>query len=320
MIITYLEKEYNGILAIGDPHLESRTPGFRKDDYPEVILEKLRWSFNYAVKEKLLPVILGDIFHMPRNNPNRLLVKFMQILNMEVFAVYGNHDVHENEITEDDSISVISESGKLKILNNENLYLVKINNRFVMFGGTSWGEKIPDNLKIDDLNIDKEKKSDLTIWFTHHDIKAPGYEDKGYINTREILGIDIIVNGHIHRPLDEVKKGKTLWLTPGNISRRTRSDASKTRKPSILRIDIDEKSFSYRKIEAPHKPFEEIFYETIIDEEKESIGSAFITGLAELQARRTESGEGFKSFLEKNLTQFNADVSEEIKRLAKEIL
>ena len=33
--------EYEGLLFVGDPHLASRVPGFRKDDYPRVALEKL---------------------------------------------------------------------------------------------------------------------------------------------------------------------------------------------------------------------------------------------------------------------------------------
>ena len=34
-------REYEGLLFVGDPHLASRVPGFRKDDYPRVALEKL---------------------------------------------------------------------------------------------------------------------------------------------------------------------------------------------------------------------------------------------------------------------------------------
>ena len=39
--------ELTGILFIGDPHLASRAPGFRKDDYPRAILKKLQWSLGY---------------------------------------------------------------------------------------------------------------------------------------------------------------------------------------------------------------------------------------------------------------------------------
>jgi predicted phosphodiesterase len=312
-MIIKASKEYKGILTIGDPHIEGRVPGFRKDDYPAVILEKMRWALNYAAKNELLPVLLGDLFHMPRNNPNWLLVKVMQLFDMEIFGIYGNHDVHENKITEDDSISVIAEAGKLMLLDNNKMVMVKINNKNIILGGTPWGKNIPDNINFD-------IKADLVIWITHHDIKVPGYEEKGHIHPRELSDIDIVINGHIHRYLEDVKKGKTLWLTPGNISRRTRGDASKTRKPSALHIDINEKGYSYKQIEAPHKPFEEIFYEAVMDADYDQGSSAFVTGLTELQVRKTETGEGLKSFLEKNLDKFDYDVSKEIMRLTEEVM
>ena len=33
--------ERSGLLFIGDPHVESRQPGFRKDDYQRVILREI---------------------------------------------------------------------------------------------------------------------------------------------------------------------------------------------------------------------------------------------------------------------------------------
>src|SRR5438552_9043364 len=67
------ERDYRGLLIIGDPHLEGRQPGFRKDDYPNVILDKLAWCLNYANNNRLLPAILGDLFDKPRDNPTWML-------------------------------------------------------------------------------------------------------------------------------------------------------------------------------------------------------------------------------------------------------
>jgi len=44
-----------GLLFIGDPHVASRPPGFRKDDYPEAILQKLQWALDYAREHRLGP-------------------------------------------------------------------------------------------------------------------------------------------------------------------------------------------------------------------------------------------------------------------------
>ena len=60
-----LKEDFEGLLVIGDPHLEGRQPGFRKDDYPHVILEKLEWCLQYAKRHQLLPTLLGDLFQRP---------------------------------------------------------------------------------------------------------------------------------------------------------------------------------------------------------------------------------------------------------------
>ena len=85
-----------GLLAIGDPHLECRVPGFRKDDYPRVVLDKVGWCLAYARDHKLLPILLGDIFHLPRDNANWLLGELMVLFHRGVLGIYGNHDVREN--------------------------------------------------------------------------------------------------------------------------------------------------------------------------------------------------------------------------------
>ena len=82
------EVSYDGILIIGDPHLEGRQPGFRKDDYPTVILDKLAWCLDYAAANRLLPAILGDLFDKPRDNPNWMLVRLL-----DMFADRGHWTV-----------------------------------------------------------------------------------------------------------------------------------------------------------------------------------------------------------------------------------
>jgi hypothetical protein len=42
------EAPFQGILCIGDPHLCTWAPGYRKDDYPKAVLNKLggRWNMR----------------------------------------------------------------------------------------------------------------------------------------------------------------------------------------------------------------------------------------------------------------------------------
>ncbi len=311
----YPKAPYKGLLIIGDPHLEARIPGFRKDDYPRVILEKLRWSLDYARTESLLPIILGDLFHLPRSNPNWLLVEIMNQFDTEILGIYGNHDVHENCITDDDTIRVIQQAGRITLLDKNTCYRAEINGRPIVIGGTPWGRRLPHGY----FHDTESRITPLVIWLIHHDIIFPGYEDQGRIRPKEMPGIDLIINGHIHRRLGEIQKGRTCWLTPGNISRRARSDATRNHRPAVLRVDIDRTSWHYQYVEIPHQPFEAVFHEAVADTTMDETKSAFVSGLAELQSRRTQTGEGLMQFLEKNLDQFEDGVIAEIKQLAYEV-
>jgi hypothetical protein len=66
-------------------------------------------------------------------------------------------------------------------------------------------------------------------------------------------------------------------------------------------------------------PVAEVFHEAIAEFTDGRNGSEFVAGLAELQARRTDTGDTLHEFLDRNLTQFDIQVAEEIRRLAKEV-
>src|SRR5207244_4326389 len=122
-----------GILFIGDPHIASRTPGFRCDDYPRVILDKLRWCLAYARDNALRPVILGDLFHYPRDNANWLVGELAEMLNPTVLAVAGNHDMVENSLGENDSLSILVRGGHLRLLDGEP-WIGRVGGRNVVIG------------------------------------------------------------------------------------------------------------------------------------------------------------------------------------------
>jgi len=309
--------QYVGLLLIGDPHLEGRSPGFRKDNYPEIILEKLAWCLQYAGAHRLLPALLGDLFDKPRDNPTWMLGRLIDLLNgIECVALYGNHDCADPQLSDHDSLSLLIKSGRLRLLDG-NPWRGKMNGRQVVVGGSSYRQPIPDAYT---PGMD-EGAAPLVFWLTHHDVIVPGYEEHGRLKTREISGIDWVINGHIHRRLEDVTAGRTHWLTPGNISRRSRSDATRDHQPSVLRIDVTADDGVVRQfIQVPHRSFDDVFHPAVVDATPAGGGaSSFVAGLTELQSRRTESGAGILHFVEKNMDQFESSVANEILSLAREV-
>jgi DNA repair exonuclease SbcCD nuclease subunit len=310
-----------GLLFIGDPHVASRPPGFRKDDYPSAILRKLRWAMDYAREHGLVPVLLGDLFDFPRDNANWVLVELLHLLK-ETLAICGNHDCKENALGENDTLSVLEAAGAVRLLDRSGPWAGVIGGRVVLVGGTSWGQKLPKSFDRAPAGegADGERRA-LVCWVCHHDLRFPGYEDSARFDCKEIPGIDLVVNGHIHRDLGEVRCGGTLWINPGNIARVSRSDASRRHVPSVLRVDVTVDGYECRRVAVPHEPFEAVFHEGV-SAEQVAAGeqSAFVRELAALESVRTASGAGLMTFLDANLPRFDPRVAEEIRSLAKEVL
>lgn len=322
--------QVDGLMFIGDPHLEARTPGFRRDEYPEVALKKLKWCLQFAKEHKLQPILLGDLFQLPQDNPNWLVSAIIELLDEPLPAIYGNHDVRENFLKSNDSIHILFAGGHLQLLSAENPWRGIISGTKVVVGGTVWGDRLPKEFAAGD--------HELTVWATHHDIFIPGYEESGRIRPSGLPGIDLIINGHVHRRLAPVTKDGTHWVTAGNITRRSRSDASRTHVPAVpclypANANVAEDAVNVFEFESqagddwklhwmkvPHQPFEDVFHPELEDPEEDTTeSSGFIADLRELTARRTDTGAGLTEFLKQHVGEFEAPVAEEIMRLAAEV-
>jgi predicted phosphodiesterase len=308
--------EQKGLLFIGDPHLASRPPGFRKDDYPATILEKLRWCLNYAKENSLRPIFLGDIFDFPRDNANWLLVRLLPLLDDNTLAIYGNHDCKENTLDENDSLSILVHANKIRLLDEQHPWTGTINSRSIVIGGTPWGQDLPESFNREQSGATWS----IVFWLAHHDLRFPGHDVFAKLDCREIPGIDYLINGHNHRNLGQVQAGQTLWINPGNISRIARDDASRNHVPSVLRANIAASGVEFSRISIPHAPFDEVFHAETPGQKPEDTGSVFIRALADFESVRTASGAGLRHFLDANLPQFDPKVADEINVLASEVL
>lgn len=306
---------YCGLAIIGDPHLSSRVPGFRRDDYPRTALTKLQFCLEQSAKNQLLPVLLGDVFERPRDNANWLVGEVLDLLSRyEVLAIYGNHDCRENSLTDDDTFSILLKSGHVRLLTPDSPWRGRIGGRSVTVGGSSWGQPVPESLTKDSSPEGAEKNS-LVVWVTHHDLQTSA-EIRTGIKPDERPGIDIVVNGHLHTRQDPIITGGTTWLVPGSLTRLGRSDTSRTQLPSFLKVDIEATGWTHEYVEIPHQPFDDVFFEAAQPPEMDDLESSFVRGLTELQAHRTDSGAGLVFFLEQNLPTFEEPIAREVLSLA----
>ena len=127
-------QSYAGLLFIGDPHVAASPPGYRLDHYTQAILAKLAFSLEIARAHNFLPVMLGDLFHVPRNNPNSLLVDLIELFRpCHPFVLVGNHDKHEARLTRDVSLAVIQAAQVIRLIDRPGpACSLKVGNYLVM--------------------------------------------------------------------------------------------------------------------------------------------------------------------------------------------
>lgn len=304
---------YKGLLCIGDPHLSPRTPGHRRDDYSRAILKKLLWALDHARAEKLLPVLLGDLFHVPRDNGNALLVELLDSLaGREILSVVGNHDVGDTlRLEPADSLSILVAAKRLRLIAGTP-WRGELGGRYALVGGSNYRDMLP-------ARVERPHPDALVVWITHHDVKFRGYEEAGRFEPRAIEGVDVVVNGHIHRSLESAVAGETTWLNPGNIARVKRGEGSR-RAPAVLRVDVTKAGWKSRAVEVPHEPYEAVFHAEEPAGGADAPGSAFVASMAALTARRTTDGQSLLDFLDANLARYPEAITVEIRKLASEVL
>lgn len=203
---------FDGILFIGDPHVSSRRPGRRKDDYLSSVLNKLREAAAVCREQRLLPVILGDLFNRNDDNDLRMLNRLVAVLKeypVAPFVLEGNHDKEQTTLSEADALTLLASTGVVRLLNKAGLEIeVPIAEqgvcRLIAF---PYGSPLPDAV---------ERRGDWTIAVTHHDL-AFGSSYPGAQPLKPIENVDLVVNGHMHDTKAAQQHGNTWWHNPGNI-------------------------------------------------------------------------------------------------------
>lgn len=230
-------KPFSGVVFIGDPHVWSHKPGRRRDiDYLGTILNKIIWIAEFCNEHNMLPIVLGDLLDDSQDNDLVMisrLVAALQHFNTKPLVLVGNHDISEKTLTPGTVLHLLHNTGQIDaMMKNAPHAIIEVEHngvlKKVLIGGTPYGEKIPHSLeqwsgRIEETNHDAIKQAlevDEVIWITHDDLAF----DSSYPNSvalHPIHGVDLCINGHMHRTQKPIRKGPTSWYNPGNINRIT---------------------------------------------------------------------------------------------------
>lgn len=222
--------EAKGLLFIGDPHLTSIRPGRRVDDYASAVLSNLRQAAKIANEQHLVPVILGDFFHyaddakeggggstMERHRvfigTLNSAVDVLKSFWMAPFCLAGNHDTSKASLSDDDTLSLLGKVGLLNLCNRftqDGWFALGGHAKPVRVFGCPYADPIPK-----DLGCDSET---FSVLVTHHDLAFSGAHP-GAASIPTVQGCDMMVNGHLHKTMPSVTRGRMRAHNPGNISR-----------------------------------------------------------------------------------------------------
>lgn len=198
------DMQFNGFLFIGDPHVSSKRPGRRKDDYLESVLGKLRHCAELCHEYNLLPIILGDLLH--RNDDSNLKMLNGLVAALKMFPVppptlEGNHDKEETSLTDADTLFLLAQTGVVQVITQPGLVgTYSVGGQSVRLFACPYGSSIPKSV---------EAGEGIAVLITHHDMAFDGAYP-GSLPIDPIEGVAMVVNGHMHDTKPSVTAGDTV--------------------------------------------------------------------------------------------------------------
>jgi predicted phosphodiesterase len=234
------------VIFVGDPHLDSRTPVSRLDDYRVLTLEKLKNLYLLAVDQNVDHVVMtGDMFHrydVPISYLNEVMfaLKMFKHAGIDVWSIIGNHDIPHNvmDYFKNTPLSLLFQSGLLKQLGDSGNALQLANTRI---RGLSFTEDVDDLEKI-------RPGEQYELLVMHYAIDNTVANES--IPFEKLEPFDVVVCGHDHMyypPL--LKDNGTRYYRPGSFTRRTKDDYNLTR--DIVVYMFEDSSYQITELKLP---------------------------------------------------------------------
>ena len=228
------------VLFVGDPHLDSRTPLSRIDDYRVTTINKLDNLLTLAVRKKVNYVVMtGDMFHrfdIPMSYLNEVLrmLKKFKAENIEVYSLIGNHDLPHNtmEYFNRTPLAVLFASGLVKSLGSFNIPSVIMLDNTVIHG-------LNFTESIDNVKLIEGKKSILVMHYaTENTVPADN------VPLEDLKPFDWVIAGHDHMYYPPLIRDGVRVFRPGSLTRRSKEQYNLDRQIKVVLFDERTNSMS----------------------------------------------------------------------------
>lgn len=266
------------LILCGDLHLREDTPVCRTDNFLAAQWKKLEFIFDLQMEHNCPVLCSGDLFNTAKPSLE-LLSNVMKRIPYQFNTVYGNHDLPNHSLNEQEKCGV---------------YALAVANKLTILEGTHFNQ-LPEkhffNLEI------KGKK--ILVWHVMTyttELPFPGCEE---LKARSLLKkypeYDLILTGDNHTPFTQTYEGRLL-VNPGSMMRQKADQMNY--KPAVWLYYAADNT-----VEPVYLPIEKgcISREHIdVIEQKESRIQAFIETLNKEGLDFVNFEHNLKIFLKKN--------------------
>lgn len=274
------------LITSSDEHLADQTPGFRKDNYRDAILDKLAWQGEFARKFDADAVLrIGDFFHVKEANKTTMstvgkAAAIHRAYHCPTHAVSGNHDMSKNDPSSipRQPLGVMFKSEVFTPLHDTRFHCGTMTVRAI-------GVDYTVDLDYDGLHdmVRKQDGDTYTIACVHAlaamapDEKIQSFFNERIFDYRDLVfdGCpDVYIFGHYHKDQGIQEHNGVKFINLGAISRGALTFENIERRPKISSLVFDSQGISVEEHELPSKDASEIFdfeKKKVLEKERKTI-------------------------------------------------
>lgn len=259
------------IVTSSDEHISDLTPGFRKDNYKDTILEKLDWQGRFARRFGAHALIRGgDFFHVKAANKTTMglmahVASIHRSYPCPVYSIVGNHDMTRNDVTtvETQPIGVLFSSFVFSRIVKESFLAGSLHVRVV---GVDYDPRMDVDFLRETLRDDVD--ADYRIAVIHALAEnSPSERLQSFFNEQILDYRDLVfdgcpdayVFGHYHKDQGIQDHLGVKFVNLGAVSRGSLNVDNIERKPKVASFTFNSQGMSVEEHVVPHLDASEVF-------------------------------------------------------------